>query len=66
MTSVNILPFLAVCLSCIVLSEGMTIKRVGELRCQCVKTEHTHIPLRQILNFEIIPKGPHCKNLEVM
>ncbi|XP_075705911.1 permeability factor 2-like [Rhinoderma darwinii] len=65
-TSVNILPFLAVCLTCIVLSGGMTLKRAGELRCQCIKTERRPIPLKQILNFEIIPKGPHCKHLEVI
>ncbi|XP_056407859.1 interleukin-8-like [Hyla sarda] len=65
-TSMNILPFLAVCLTFIVLSEGMSLKRAGELRCQCVKLERTPIPLKQILNFEIIPKGPHCKNLEVI
>ncbi|XP_069832855.1 permeability factor 2-like [Dendropsophus ebraccatus] len=65
-TKMNILPFLAVCLTFIVLSEGMTIKRAGELRCQCVKLERSVIPIKQILNFEIIPKGAHCKNLEVI
>lgn len=62
----NILPLLAVCLTFAVLSEGMTLQRAGELRCQCVKKERTPIPLRQILNFEMIPKGPHCKHLEII
>ncbi|KAM4049755.1 interleukin-8-like [Anomaloglossus baeobatrachus] len=62
----NILPFLAVCLTYLVLSEGRAIEIAGELRCQCVKTESKPIPLRQILNFAIIPKGAHCRNLEVI
>ncbi|XP_044133435.1 alveolar macrophage chemotactic factor-like [Bufo gargarizans] len=64
--SMNVLCFLTVCLTYIALSEGMALKRAGELRCQCVKLESTEIPRRQILNFEIILKGPHCKNLEVI
>ncbi|CAN2388993.1 Intercrine alpha family (small cytokine C-X-C) (chemokine CXC), partial [Pristimantis euphronides] len=62
----TILPILAVCLAYIVASEGMTIKMTGELRCQCVKTESRRIPIKQILNIEIIPKGPYCKHLEVI
>ncbi|KAG8593385.1 hypothetical protein GDO81_000810 [Engystomops pustulosus] len=65
-TIMTTLSLLAVCLTYISLSEGMPLKRVGELRCQCVKTERAVIPLKQILNFEIIRKGPHCKHLEVI
>ncbi|KAM3937299.1 interleukin-8-like isoform 2-T2 [Leptodactylus fuscus] len=65
-TSVNILSFLAICLTYFVLSEGMALKKTGELRCQCVQKERTVIPAKQILNFEIIPKGPNCRHLEVI
>ncbi|XP_063797195.1 interleukin-8-like [Pseudophryne corroboree] len=63
---VHILPFLAVCLTFIALSEEMTLTRARELRCQCVKTESRPISHRHFLNIELIPKGPHCKHLEVI
>ncbi|XP_073447062.1 permeability factor 2-like [Dendrobates tinctorius] len=64
-TSVTIL-FLAVCLTYLVLSEGRSIRTTRELRCQCLKTVRTPIPSKQILDFKIILKGAHCKNLEVI
>ncbi|XP_073511344.1 interleukin-8-like [Phyllobates terribilis] len=66
-TSMTIL-FLAVCLTYLVLSEGMSIRRARALRCRCLdkNTVSTPIPQRQILDFKIISKGAHCKNLEVI
>ncbi|XP_041032738.1 uncharacterized protein LOC121271058 [Carcharodon carcharias] len=34
--------------------------------CQCIKTTSTFIHPRHIDNFEIIPSGPHCGNVEII
>ncbi|XP_072261437.1 interleukin-8-like [Pyxicephalus adspersus] len=64
--TMTILAVLAVCLMCITFSEGKTLVSAQELRCQCVKTESKPISARHFLNLEVIPKGPHCKNVEVI
>ncbi|XP_039613991.1 interleukin-8-like [Polypterus senegalus] len=43
-----------------VLSEGI------ELRCQCIKKESRFIHPRRLLNVELFPSGPHCKDAEVI
>ncbi|KAM4708985.1 interleukin-8-like [Discoglossus pictus] len=37
-----------------------------ELRCQCLKTHSSFIPLREIKSVELIPAGPNCENVEVI
>ncbi|XP_041117668.1 interleukin-8-like [Polyodon spathula] len=54
---------LMTCLVCAALSEcfiGM------ELRCQCINRESRFMKPRQIKNIELIPKGPHCAQAEVI
>ncbi|XP_018421488.1 PREDICTED: interleukin-8-like [Nanorana parkeri] len=46
--------------------QGRTLISAQELRCQCVKTESKPISHRHFLNLEVIPKGPHCKHVEVI
>ncbi|XP_075045648.1 interleukin-8-like [Mixophyes fleayi] len=65
-TRMHIFPILAVCLTFIALSEEMTLIRAREIRCQCVKTESKPISSRHFLNIELIPNGPHCKQVEII
>ncbi|XP_028660618.1 interleukin-8-like isoform X1 [Erpetoichthys calabaricus] len=43
-----------------VLSEGF------ELRCQCIKKESRFFHPKRLLNVELFPSGPHCKDAEVI
>ncbi|KAM4808835.1 interleukin-8-like [Rhinophrynus dorsalis] len=65
-TKQNILSLLALCLLCAAMSEGATLARIQELRCLCIKTETTFIHPKHFQNVELIPKGPNCKNVEVI
>ncbi|NXI38381.1 IL8 protein, partial [Galbula dea] len=38
----------------------------AELRCQCVGTHSKFIHPKFIQNVNLIPSGPHCKNVEVI
>ncbi|MEE6460461.1 hypothetical protein FKM82_000971 [Ascaphus truei] len=44
----------------------MSLARATELRCRCIKTETKIIHPKHMQNVELIPKGPHCKNVEVI
>ncbi|XP_067887694.1 interleukin-8-like [Heterodontus francisci] len=35
-------------------------------RCQCPQTSSKMIPLNHIQNLKFIPKGSHCKTLEII
>ncbi|XP_077332547.1 interleukin-8-like [Lithobates pipiens] len=61
-----ILAVLAVFLTSFTFSEGKTLVSAQELRCQCIKTESKQISGKHFLNLEVIPKGPHCKHVEVI
>ncbi|NWX46969.1 IL8 protein, partial [Steatornis caripensis] len=37
-----------------------------ELRCQCIGTHSKFIHPKLIHNVNLIPSGPHCKNVEVI
>ncbi|KAM4708984.1 interleukin-8-like [Discoglossus pictus] len=37
-----------------------------ELRCQCLQTHSSFIPLREIKSVELIPAGPNCEIVEVI
>ncbi|XP_072261438.1 interleukin-8-like [Pyxicephalus adspersus] len=59
--------FLALFLLLATAAEAMSLaKSATELRCQCVKVESKQIPIRAMANVEMIPSGPHCKNVEVI
>ncbi|XP_063281378.1 interleukin-8-like [Pelobates fuscus] len=59
--------FLAFCLIFVTVSEAMTLmKAASELRCQCVATQSTFIHPRLYQSVELIPSGPHCKNVELI
>ncbi|KAG8454225.1 hypothetical protein GDO86_000749 [Hymenochirus boettgeri] len=62
----TVMAVLALCLLCSTVVESMSLSRVQELRCFCLKTESTPIHPKHIQNIEVIPKGPHCKNVEVI
>ncbi|XP_078254679.1 interleukin-8-like [Rhinoraja longicauda] len=36
------------------------------LRCACIKTSSTFIHPKFMENINIIPKGPHCGNVEII
>ncbi|XP_053317606.1 interleukin-8-like [Spea bombifrons] len=57
---------LAVFIACAAVSQGMPMARMQALRCLCIEPQSKFIPPRHFLNVEIIPKGPHCKNVEVI
>ncbi|KAM4710335.1 interleukin-8-like [Discoglossus pictus] len=65
-TKTNILTFLALCLMCAAMTEGMTLARFSELRCRCVATSSAFIHPVHFKNVELIPKGPSCENVEVI
>ncbi|OCU00047.1 hypothetical protein XELAEV_18005829mg [Xenopus laevis] len=57
----------AFCLLYTAFSEGVyKIKKSSALRCQCLTTHSAFIPPRLYKSVELIPSGPHCKNLEVI
>ncbi|KFP90799.1 Interleukin-8 [Apaloderma vittatum] len=48
-------------------TEGVALPRSAiELRCQCVGTHSKFIHPKFILNVNLTPSGPHCKNAEVI
>ncbi|XP_021144699.2 interleukin-8 [Columba livia] len=48
-------------------TKGKALTRsVIELRCQCISTHSKFIHPKFIHNVNLIPSGPHCKNLEVI
>ncbi|KFO90395.1 Interleukin-8 [Buceros rhinoceros silvestris] len=58
---------LALLLISMVGTEGQALPRSAiELRCQCIGTHSKFIPPRLIRNVNLIPSGPHCKNVEVI
>ncbi|KAM4709329.1 interleukin-8-like [Discoglossus pictus] len=65
-TKKNILTFLAVCLTCAVMTEGMSLARVTELRCLCVKTHSSFIHPKHFQTVQLFPKGASCENVEVI
>ncbi|OCU00045.1 hypothetical protein XELAEV_18005827mg [Xenopus laevis] len=65
-TKRSVLAILALCLLCAAVTESIPVSRTGELRCLCIKTESKPIHPKHIKNIEMIPKGPHCKNVEVI
>ncbi|OCT97276.1 alveolar macrophage chemotactic factor [Xenopus laevis] len=65
-TKRTVLAVLALCLLCAALTESMSLTRIQELRCLCIKTESKLIHPKHIKNIEVIPNGPHCKNVEVI
>ncbi|KAM5191773.1 interleukin-8-like [Mantella aurantiaca] len=64
--TMTILAVLSVFLVCITLSEGRTLISAQELRCQCIKKESKQISAKHFLTLEVIPKGPHCRHVEVI
>ncbi|XP_063281377.1 interleukin-8-like [Pelobates fuscus] len=65
-TQTKIICLLAIYLTCSAVSRGMPMARMSELRCVCISTETKFISRKHYQNVEIIPKGPHCKNVEVI
>ncbi|KAM5191534.1 interleukin-8-like [Mantella aurantiaca] len=48
-------------------TEAMSLLRsTRELRCQCVTLESKQISTKLMANIQVIPSGPHCKNVEVI
>ncbi|NXM63379.1 IL8 protein, partial [Illadopsis cleaveri] len=48
-------------------TQGEVVLRSAiELRCQCINTHSKFIPRKFIRNVNLIPSGPHCKNVEVI
>ncbi|XP_078071488.1 interleukin-8-like [Mustelus asterias] len=37
-----------------------------DLRCKCIKTRLNFISPKHMKNIEIIPRGPHCPNVEII
>ncbi|KAE8630911.1 hypothetical protein XENTR_v10001015 [Xenopus tropicalis] len=57
----------AFCLLYTAFSKGVyKIKTSEGLRCQCIHTHSAFIPPRLYKSVELIPSGPHCKNVEVI
>ncbi|XP_069832854.1 growth-regulated alpha protein-like [Dendropsophus ebraccatus] len=50
----------------LLISSGVV--RAADLRCQCIKTVNVLRPIEktQVLNVEIINKGPYCSRVEVI
>nr|XP_015200854.1 PREDICTED: interleukin-8-like [Lepisosteus oculatus] len=56
---------LIMCLALATLLEGKSVPM--ELRCQCIgKKESRFIHPKHIENVELFPRGPHCKNAEII
>ncbi|KAM6268366.1 interleukin-8-like [Spheniscus humboldti] len=48
-------------------TKGKALPRSAiELRCQCVGTHSKFIHPKFIHNVNLVPSGPHCKNVEVI
>ncbi|NXP44889.1 IL8 protein, partial [Heliornis fulica] len=48
-------------------AQGAALPRSAiELRCRCIGTHAKFIHPRVIHNVNLIPSGPHCKNVEVI
>ncbi|XP_043917885.1 interleukin-8-like [Protopterus annectens] len=47
------------------LSQALSLSRM-ELRCQCINKESRFIHPKNMKNVELIPSGPHCKDVEVI
>uniref|UniRef100_A0A8V5G700 Chemokine interleukin-8-like domain-containing protein n=1 Tax=Melopsittacus undulatus TaxID=13146 RepID=A0A8V5G700_MELUD len=48
-------------------TKGKALPRSAmELRCQCIGTHSKFIHPKFIHNVNLIPSGPHCKNVEVI
>ncbi|KFQ32780.1 Interleukin-8 [Mesitornis unicolor] len=48
-------------------AEGKALPRSAiELRCQCIGTHSKFIHPKFIHNVNLIPSGPHCKDVEVI
>ncbi|NWY72350.1 IL8 protein, partial [Erithacus rubecula] len=48
-------------------TQGEAVPRSAiELRCQCINTHSKIINPKLILNVNLTPSGPHCKNVEVI
>ncbi|OCU00046.1 alveolar macrophage chemotactic factor [Xenopus laevis] len=65
-TKRTVLAVLTLCLLWLTVTESMSLTRIQELRCLCIKTESKPIHPKHIKNIEVIPNGPHCKNVEVI
>ncbi|NXE68467.1 IL8 protein, partial [Calcarius ornatus] len=48
-------------------TQGEVVPRSAiELRCQCISTHSKFIHPKFIINVNLTPSGPHCKNVEVI
>ncbi|XP_043917080.1 interleukin-8-like [Protopterus annectens] len=52
-------------LCCVTALEAISLSRM-ELRCQCINKESRFIHPKNMKSVELIPSGPHCKELEVI
>ncbi|XP_078065245.1 interleukin-8-like [Mustelus asterias] len=67
MNSKDTLTVLTVLALCVLYTQGASIGETRmNLRCQCIKTHSKFIHHKFINNVEIIPKGPHCANIEII
>ncbi|XP_062849668.1 C-X-C motif chemokine 19 [Trichomycterus rosablanca] len=58
---------LALIAASLLLTSGMQPLGKGyNSHCLCVKLESRMIPPHSLRSVEILPKGPHCKNTEVI
>uniref|UniRef100_A0A8C4S889 Interleukin-8-like n=1 Tax=Erpetoichthys calabaricus TaxID=27687 RepID=A0A8C4S889_ERPCA len=56
-----------VCFKLYVIKSSFSCVHAGfELRCQCIKKESRFIHPKRLLNVELFPSGPHCKDAEVI
>ncbi|XP_030421096.1 interleukin-8-like [Gopherus evgoodei] len=62
-----VVAILALFLIYAVVSEGMSLARMGnELRCQCIDLHSKFIPPRNIRDVKLTQSGPHCQNTEII
>ncbi|XP_010084607.1 PREDICTED: interleukin-8-like [Pterocles gutturalis] len=67
MTGKAVAVVLTLLLISVVGTKGKALPRSAiELRCQCVGTHSKFIHPKFIHNVNLIPSGPHCKNVEVI
>uniref|UniRef100_A0A8B9T464 C-X-C motif chemokine n=1 Tax=Anas platyrhynchos TaxID=8839 RepID=A0A8B9T464_ANAPL len=45
---------------------GNSITFLSELRCHCIRNVRRLMLPKHLANVEIIPKGPHCKAVEII
>ncbi|XP_053317605.1 interleukin-8-like [Spea bombifrons] len=63
----RITAILAFILLCSTVSQAMSLmKSASQLRCQCITTHSAFISPRLFEKVELIPSGPHCKNVELI